>query len=114
MSAQPIPIGDLRKCSDNRIAVETAVSYLNLPAPVLIPRPNAVHITVTDVDDLGAWVYALGGEVHRGEHTDDAALWTLVTATPARADGSTVAVLVHVVVVDGEDVLTDVRSAVTA
>lgn len=114
MSAKPIPIGSLRQQTDNRIAVEVAVDYLGLHAPVMVARPDAVHITLTDVDDLEHWLYALGGSIRRGPSVDGAALWTLHTATPRRANGSTVPILVHVAVVDGEDVLTEIRSAVTA
>lgn len=114
MIAQPTerPAAGVAQTNDNRVAVEALLGYLPLPAPPLVARPDAVHITVTDVDDLSAWVYALGGEVHRGPAADGAALWTLRTATPVRADGSTVAILVHPAVVDGDLVLVEVRRAV--
>ncbi|SDL33910.1 hypothetical protein [Streptomyces indicus] len=114
MIAQRIhpPRSDDAKTSDNRLAVETTVAYLALPAPTLVARPDAVHVIVADSDDLGRWLYHLGGEVHRGPHTDDAALWTLRTETPVRGDGSKVAVRVHATVVDGDAVLVDVRRAV--
>lgn len=106
------PAGDYAKTSDNRLAVEAAVAYLVLPAPTLVARPDAVHVTVNDVDDLSAWVFFLGGDVSRGPSSDGAALWTLRTETPARPDGSKVAILVHAAVVDGDDVLVEVRRAV--
>ncbi|MFI5809297.1 hypothetical protein [Streptomyces sp. NPDC051561] len=99
--------------SDNRLAVQVVLDNLALPAPTMVARPDAVHITVADVDDLGAWLYALGGEVRRGIEVDGASLWTLHTDTPKRLDGSTVRVLVHVPVVSGEDILAEIRSAVT-
>ncbi|AQW55242.1 hypothetical protein ACIQPP_05325 [Streptomyces violaceusniger] len=117
MSAKPTEppsLDNYRKTSDNRHAVEAMLGYLSLPAPTLVPRADAVHVTVTDVDDLGAWVCALGGGVHRGPSTDGAALWTLHTATPTRRDGSKVKIRVHVAVVDGDDVLARVRRAVSA
>ncbi|MFI7010024.1 hypothetical protein [Streptomyces sp. NPDC050145] len=106
------PRSDYELTSDNRHAVETTLSYLALPAPTLVARPDAVHITVNDVDDLSAWMFHLGGEIHRGPSADGASLWTLSTTTPARANGSTVAILVHAAVVDGDAVLVDVRRAV--
>ncbi|MFT2014648.1 hypothetical protein ACMA1D_02185 [Streptomyces sp. 796.1] len=114
MSAQPIerPPTHLRLVGDNRHAVRSMLDYLALPAPTIVPRADAVHIAVADVDDLAAWLYALGGTVHRGPEQDGAALWTLHTQTPRRADGSSVAVRVHVPVVAGEDVLAGVRLAV--
>ncbi|GAA4705468.1 hypothetical protein [Streptomyces youssoufiensis] len=115
MSAQPIerPPTHLRLVGDNRHAVRSMLDYLSLPAPTLIARPDAVHVTVADPDDLAQWLYALGGEVHCGPEAEGVSVWTLVTATPRRADGSSVAVRVHAPVVCGEDVLTDIRSAVT-
>ncbi|WP_406337329.1 hypothetical protein [Streptomyces sp. NBC_00649] len=118
MSGQPTEplklasISAFERKSDNRLAVEAAVAYLALPAPTLVARPDAVHVTVNDVDDLSAWVYFLGGEVRRGPSSDGAALWTLRTETPARPDGSKVTVYVHAAVVDGDDVLVEVRRAV--
>ena len=107
MSVQPIPLRTaLTPAPDERItAVETAVDYLNLPtARPLILRDDAVHVVVVDSEQFAAWVYALGGDVNRAPALDGASLWTLRTATPRRADGSTVAIRVHVAVVHGEQV----------
>lgn len=106
------PASDLAAISDNRHAVEALLGYLHLPAPTIVARPDAVHVTVADVDDLGAWLYALGGVVRRGPVCEGAALWTLHTQTPQRGDRSSVAVRVHVPVVVGEDVLHEIRAAV--
>jgi hypothetical protein len=117
VSAQPIeppPPDTWRQISDNRVAVQVVIDSLDLPAPTVVARPTAVHITVADVDDLGAWVYNLGGEVRRGPEIDGASLWTLRTQTPIRRDGSSVPIRVHAPVVAGEDVLAEVRGAVTA
>ncbi|MFJ9468369.1 hypothetical protein [Streptomyces caniferus] len=116
LSSQPIelPLADLARKRDNELAVGAMLDYLALPAPTMTPRPDAVHITVTDARDLGAWMYVLGGTVRHSAGSDGVALWTLHTATPVRRDGSTVAIRVHVAVVDGEDVLTEVRRSVTA
>lgn len=91
--------------SDNRLAVESLLDRLALPAPYIVTRLAEVHVTVADVDSLGAWVMALGGEVRRGPETDGASMWTLRTQTPVRGDGSTVAIRVHVPIVAGEDVI---------
>lgn len=116
MSAQPIepnPPDTYAITSDNRLAVQTVIDNLALPAPTLVARPDAVHITLADVDDLGQWMYALGGDIRRGIEISGASLWTLHTQTPQRLNGSTVRILVHVPVVNGEDVLAELRTAVT-
>lgn len=100
--------------SDNRLAVEALLGYLPLPAPTLIARPDAVFITVADVDDLGEWLSALGGVVHRTSAADGLELWTLVTSTPERDDGSSVKVRVSVPVPMGEQVMDEITAAVAA
>ncbi|MFF1498661.1 hypothetical protein ACFVZR_01985 [Streptomyces sp. NPDC058316] len=116
MSAQPIehtPPDTYAVTSDNRLAVQVVIDGFALPAPTLVARPDAVHITLADVDDLAQWLYALGGEVRRGIELDGASLWTLRTQTPRGLNGSTVPVRVHVPVVAGEDVLAELHSAVS-
>lgn len=112
MSAQPIeypPPTSYAVTSDNRLAVQSVIDGLGLPAPTIVVRPDAVHITLADVDDLSQWMYELGGTVRRGVEIDGASLWTLHTETPRRGNGSTVRILVHVPVVSGEDVLAELR-----
>lgn len=116
MSAQPIespPPVTYWQASDNRLAVQTLIDSLDLPAPTLVARADAVHVTVATADDLAQWLYELGGEVRRGIPLDDVSVWTLRTQTPARRYGSTVAIRVHCPVVAGEDVVSELRSAVT-
>lgn len=116
MSAQPIqanPPDIYGQISDARLAVQVVIDELALPAPTIVARPTVVHITVADVDDLAQWVLALGGEVRRGIALDGASLWTLRTETPVRGNGSTVAIRVHVPVVEGEDVIAFLYAAVT-
>lgn len=115
MSAQPIeppPPDTYAITSDNRLAVEALLNNIALPAPTLVARPNAVHVTLADVDDLARWMYELGGEVRRGVEISGASLWTLHTETPVRLNGTTVRILVHVPVVSGEDVLAELRPVV--
>ncbi|MFJ9234097.1 hypothetical protein ACIRJ3_03820 [Streptomyces anulatus] len=115
MSVQPIepnPPDFYAVTSDNHLAVQTVLDSTGLPAPTMVARPEAVHITLADPDDLGQWMYALGGTIRRGIEMYGASLWTLHTETPARPGGGTVRILVHVPVVSGEDVLAELRSAV--
>lgn len=104
----------MAQTSDNRIAVESLLDYTPLPAPTLIARPEAVYVTVADVDDLGAWLRELGGRVHRTSAGDGLELWTLLTQTrPSRRRGQ-VPVRVSVPVPMGELVMDYIRSAVAA
>ncbi|RPK76401.1 hypothetical protein EES45_23195 [Streptomyces sp. ADI97-07] len=116
MSAQPIeppPPNPYAVTSDNRLAAQTVLADMGLPAPTMVARPDAVHVTLADPDDLARWMYELGGEIRRGIEISGASLWTLHTQTPVRLDGSTVQILVHVPVVSGEDVLAELRTVAT-
>lgn len=100
--------------SDNRTAVEAMLDFLSLPAPTVIPRAEAVFVTVADLDDLGEWLQQLGGVIHVSSAGDGLELWTLLTATPKRGDGSKVPVRVSVPVPMGEVVMAHILAAVTA
>ncbi|MGW5928023.1 hypothetical protein ACWF2L_17505 [Streptomyces anulatus] len=115
MSVQPIepnPPDIYAVTSDNRLAVQTVLDSTGLPAPTMVARADAVHVTLADPDDLARWMYVLGGEIRRGVEISGASLWTLHTETPVRLNGTSVRILVHVPVVSGEDVLAELRSAV--
>lgn len=115
MSAQPTqrpPLSDSVRAADNRLAVAAMLDYLLLPSATMTPRPDAVHITVTSARELSQWMYALGGRYARTAGADGVVLWTLHTQTPGRRGGSTVPIRVHAAVVDGEDVLAEVRPGV--
>lgn len=100
--------------SDNRIAVEAMLGYLPLPAPTVIPRADAVFVTVADLDDLGAWLRELGGKIHRSSAMDGLELWTLLTQTPPSRRRGQVPVRVSVPVPMGEQVMDYIRAAVAA
>ncbi|NUP73205.1 MAG: hypothetical protein HOQ07_00915 [Sinomonas sp.] len=100
--------------SDNRIAVESMLNYLPLPAPTIIARQDAVYVMVADLDDLGEWLRERGGRIHRSSAADGLELWTLLTSTPERADGSSVLVRVSVPVPMGEMVQDEIAAAVAA
>lgn len=108
------PLHEFRQTSDNRIAVEAMLDYLPLPAPTVIARPDAVFVMVADVDDLGEWLRARGGTIHRTSAADGLELWTLLTSTPKRRDGSSVPVRVSVPVPMGETVQDFIHQAVAA
>ena len=100
--------------SDNRIAVESMLDYLPLPAPTVIVRADAVFVTVADVDDLGQWLLELGGKIHRSSAADGLELWTLLTQTPPSRKRGQVSVRVSVPVPMGESVMDYIRAAVAA
>ncbi|MEU6279789.1 hypothetical protein [Streptomyces sp. NPDC047028] len=108
------PVSELAQTSDNRIAVEVMLDYLALPAPSVTARPDAVYVSVADVDDLGAWLTARGGRVHVHPAGDGVELWTLLTSSPERADGSSVPIRVSAPVPAGEVVLGYIVAAVAA
>jgi hypothetical protein len=108
------PLSEYGLISDNRLAVEVLLDYTGLPAPTLIPRPDAVFVVVADVDDLEKWLDALGGRIHISSAADGLELWTLLTQTEPRGDGSRVEVRVSVPVPMGSWVQDAVRQAVAA
>lgn len=107
------PLSEFGQTSDNRLVVESMLGYLPLPAPTLIARPDAVFVTVTDLDDLGEWLTELGGTIRITSAGDGVELWTLRTQTPPRKGGR-VLVRVSVPVPMGESVQDSIRQAVAA
>ncbi len=99
---------------DNEFAVHTLIAYTDLPAPTVIPRPNAVYVIVPDLDDLAAWLEQRGGEIHVSPPFEGVTTWTLYTHTPQRGDGSRVAIRVVAASVAGEPVMHDILAAVAA
>lgn len=117
MTLPQAPLPDAQKSTAltqraNAREVELLLDRTPLPAPVLIPRPEHVHVMAADVDDLGEWLRELGGEIHVSPTFEGAQLWVLHTSTDPREDGSSVAVLVSVPVPVGELVMDWIRSAV--
>jgi hypothetical protein len=96
----------------NALTVDCLIDRENLPAPVRIPRAESMHVMVADVDDLGEWLRALGGEIHVSPEFEGVELWTLHASTEAREDGSSTAVLVSVPVPAGELVMDWILAAV--
>lgn len=96
----------------NAFTVDCLIDGTNLPAPVRIPRAESVHVVVADVDDLGEWLRALGGEIHVSPEFEGVELWTLHASTEPREDGSSTLVLVSVPVPSGELVMDWIRAAV--
>lgn len=118
MSVKPIRLHSRPRpatAEQQLVAVESTVSYLNLPtARPPIVREDGVHVVVVDGEQFAAWVFALGGDVNRAPAVDGASLWSLRTETPRRADGSTVRIRVHVALVHDEFVPAEFHGSVSA
>ncbi|MEV8477841.1 hypothetical protein [Streptomyces sp. NPDC051173] len=115
MSTQPIerpPTNRWAAISDNTLAVNVLLGSTGLPAPTVIPLPEAVHVSVADVDDLGLWLAERGGEIHVSPAFEGVQLWTLHTTTPERADGSSVSVLVSAAAPADQMIRHDILTAV--
>jgi hypothetical protein len=117
MTLPTAPLPDAEKAralaqNRNAFTVDCLVDASNLPAPVRIPRAESVHVMVADVDDLGEWLRALGGEIHVSPEFEGVELWTLHAVTEPREDGGSTAVLVSVPVPVGELVMDWIRRAV--
>ncbi|NUQ95327.1 MAG: hypothetical protein HOY79_01755 [Streptomyces sp.] len=117
MTLAEAPLPDAAKArvlaqNRNACTVDVLINSTALPAPVRIPRPESVHVMVADVDDLGEWLRALGGEIHVSPEFESVELWTLHAQTEPREDGSTTSVLVSVPVPSGELVMDWIRRAV--
>jgi len=97
---------------DNAFAVNVLIDSTALPAPTLVPRQSEVFVAVANIDDLGEWLMALGGEVHVSPEFQGLQIWTLHTSTPKRSNGTSVPIRVSVAVVSDEAVLDYVRAAV--
>lgn len=97
----------------NALTVDCLIDSTNLPHPVVVPRPDSVHVMVPDVDDLGEWLRELGGEIHVSPEFERVELWTLHASTEPEEDGGSTRVLVSVPVPVGELVMDWIRAAVT-
>ncbi|MET9142389.1 hypothetical protein [Streptomyces sp. NPDC004042] len=121
MNGKPIPIPMPLRIAHapgpmpETVAVDAVIDYLNLPSVrPPIGREDGVHVIVRDGEAFARWVHALGGEVQHSQPLGGAALWSLRTETPRRADDSTVRVWVHIALVAGEFASSGFRGAVSA
>lgn len=99
----------------NRIAVETECNVYGLPAGARMePSPDVVRILATDVEALGHWLEVRGGTITVARAGDGVQVWTLRTATEAELPKfPPVTVLVSVLVTDDEQMMPELRQAVS-
>lgn len=112
----PAPPSPWQRISDNRIAFETFrnTTPLTVNAPVVVVRPEAVFVTVADMDDLGAWLEARGGVIHRSPVFEGMQTWVLHLDIEATSYHPVIPVQVSVTVVADEPVMGDIEMAVAA
>lgn len=106
-----LPTSPLFLSRRNVASVEAMCDSRPLPIGSLTGRPDAAHVTVTSLDDLGQWMYARGGRitVHPTPHGVD--LWVLHT-TADGLPGAPVPVRVSVPVPAGEQTPCDFTASV--
>ncbi|MFF7452164.1 MULTISPECIES: hypothetical protein [unclassified Streptomyces] len=99
----------------NAYAVRVFLDHTPLPATSMVARPERVHVTLAEVDDLEPWLETLGGRITVREADESGVeMWTLRTKLPADSYSEAIHVWVHVPVVEGELVLHAIRTAVAA
>lgn len=90
------------------------LSYADVPRPAaVVAHHDTVYVTVPSIDDLGAWLDATGGTIHRGPSHDGYEHWVLHTHLRT-SDGRRLDVRVAALVVAGELVVHHVARAVAA
>lgn len=106
----PLPSPYARQ-RDNATAVQALIDRTGLPAPTLVPQPDAVHVVLADVDDLAPWRAELDGRVRADETAWQTVEWTLFVEIPATRRRGPVLIVVHALAVPGQDVLPSLRDA---
>jgi len=99
---------------DNGNAVEALLDRTGLPAPTLVPQPDAVHVMLADVDDLAPWLAELEGRIAVTPSAVGLDTWTLHTQLVANRRRGAVRIEVHALAVSGQFVLPSVRAAVAS
>lgn len=96
---------------DNALAVQALIDRTGLPAPTVVPQPDAVHVVLADVDDLALWRAELDGRVRADETSWRTVEWTLFAQLAATSRRGAVLIVVHALAVAGQDVLPALRNA---
>jgi hypothetical protein len=76
--------------SDNRITFDVWRTHLpdgSPPVPTVELSPDAVWVTLADLDDLAYWVEVAGGVVHRSPEFEGLRVWTLHVDTGPECRG---------------------------
>ncbi|MCX4885941.1 hypothetical protein [Streptomyces sp. NBC_00847] len=77
------------------VAAIVTAELLGLPTGRTVRHDNAAHIFLDHVDGLAQWLHATGGYTTRRDAGPGVVLWTLITHTELRADGTATPILVH-------------------
>ena len=90
--------------TDPTTEAQVTADHHGLPTGRTVPYDNAAHIFLDTVDDLAKWLRATGGYTTRRDAGPGVVLWTLITHTELRADGTATPVIVHSLALDTEEV----------
>lgn len=81
--------------TDPTQAAQVTADHHGLPTGRLTAHDHAAHIFLDHVDGLTQWLHATGGYTTRRDAGPGVVLWTLITHTDLRADGTATPVIVH-------------------
>ncbi len=90
--------------TDPITATQVTADHHGLPTGRLTSRDTTAHIFLESLNGLLMWMAATGGYTTRRPAGPGVVMWTLVTHTEPRADGTATPVLVHSLALDTEDV----------
>ncbi|MGW2520526.1 hypothetical protein ACWC09_26625 [Streptomyces sp. NPDC001617] len=97
--------------TDPIAAAQVTADTHGLPTGRLTSRDNTAHIFLESLNGLLKWMAATGGYTTRRPAGPGVVMWTLVTHTDTRADGTATPVFVHSLALDTEDVDIDITNA---
>lgn len=98
----------------SRFEIYRTMTGEELPAPVVVPTPERVFVTVADTDDLLQWLAVYGGAAHRSSPFDGMHTWTLHQVSDGWTDGHQVPVQISCVAQEDEPVMHELLDALVA
>jgi|SRR5689334_13537658 len=96
---------ELQRQNRSRFETYRDMTGEQLPAPVVVATPERVYVTVSDADDLVAWLDVYGGTAHRGPVFDGMRMWTVHQVSDGWSDGRSVPVQITAAVQEDELVM---------
>jgi hypothetical protein len=98
--------------TDPTEAAQVTADHHGLPTGRTVRYDNAAHIFLEHIDGLAQWLHATGGYTTRRDAGPGVVLWTLITHTELRADGTATPVIVHAPALAIDPVPTELIDAV--
>ncbi|MFD5848331.1 hypothetical protein [Streptomyces chartreusis] len=81
--------------TDPITAAQTTADLHTLPTGRLTRHDGAAHVFLDDINGLVQWLVATGGYTTCRPAGPGVVLWTLITHTEPRSDGTATPILVH-------------------